>query len=255
MSTVVGIFKDEMDAINSMEELLDMGYENKDFSVFKKDEVKHTYLLGKSLNEDPNGIYKKDQTIDKGRTMDGLVLGLEAHRVLDIFPVIGAGPLATNMRYDLATKDYTPMESLSHLGAAREDIEVYEKSLHLDYILIAVDTTVIKKPEIERVFRENNSILKNDIDPEFNNLGLDRRYKSALDEKIKEREPGVDKSMHPEVKDSVLTSDEGIDKSMHPEVEKRRMDKGSGVDSHMKNPDNRHIRDRDDGVDPHIKHK
>lgn len=51
MSTVVGIFKDEMDAINSMEELLDMGYENKDFSVFKKDEVKHTYLLEKSLND------------------------------------------------------------------------------------------------------------------------------------------------------------------------------------------------------------
>lgn len=255
MSTVVGIFKNEVDAIKTMEELRDLGYENKDFSIFKKDEVKHSYLLEKDINDDPNGIYRKNQAIGKGRGMEGLILGLEAHRVLDVYPVIGAGPVATDMRYDLATRSYTPMQSLSHFGAVRDDIEIYEKSLHLDYILLAVDTNIVKKPQIKEIFSRNNSVLKENINVEYKDTGLDRRYKSALDEKIKQRKPGVNKSLHPEVKDRAVNPEDGIDKSIHPEVAEGKMDVDKGVEEEIRRPNDKHIRDRDEGVDPNIKHK
>lgn len=249
MSTVVGIFKDELDAVNAMEELRDMGYLNEDFSVFKKDEIQYKYLLERDTNEDPNGIYKKDQTIEDGRRMEGLIFGLEAHRIIDTFPVVGAGPLATNMRYDLAAEELTPMESLERLGTIRDDAELYEKSLHLGYTLISVETSILKKHQIEEVFRRNNSLLKEDVNAKFQDSGVDMRYRTALDTKIKEGHPGVDKYMHPEVGDRLGHTEGGVDKSIHPEIDKVVREDEEGVDKSMHPEIDKVVREDDEGVD------
>lgn len=252
MSIVVGIFKDELDAVRTMEELRDMGYLNQDFSVFKKDEIQHRYLLERDTNEDPNGIYKKDQTIEEGTRMEGLIFGLEAHRIIDTFPVVGAGPLATNMRYDLAAEAVTPMESLERLGTIREDAEIYEKSLHLGYTIISVETSLLKKHQIEEVFRRNNSILKEDINIKFQDSGVDMRYRTALDTRIKESHPGVDKYMHPEVGDALGHTEEGVDKSMHPEIDKIPGHREEGVDKSMHPEIDKISRRREEGVDKSV---
>jgi len=151
MSTVIGIFNDQSDAENAVDEIRDAGITDEKISILAKE--------GMISEEDEESFLDQDLTtgIGSGGALGGLVgllVGAGTLAIPGVGPILAVGPIAAGLT-GVATGGLAG--GLVDLGIPKDRGEFYENEVKKGGILAAVEADKSKIEEVASFMRNNGA--------------------------------------------------------------------------------------------------
>lgn len=186
--TVLGIFADQENAVDAIEELKDLGYNPKDLSIVMKDEV-----IEEQIARDTGADFAGGAA--SGATTGAILGGLAGLVAAFAIPGLGAffigGPIAAALGLTGAVAATTSgavtgavagglLGALMGLGLSEDEAETYEAHIRAGGILVAVPARTDEEAEVEDILADTGA---NDI----RTVGGEERVARFEDEEVVDR--------------------------------------------------------------------
>lgn len=194
MKKLIGIFKSEELALNTIESLKKAGYAPEEISVITKDEVKYDALKNRvddEIIENPDGSSLAAGAATGGAIggFGGLLLGLGALAIPGAGPIIAAGPIVGAITGALAGGAVGGVAgALIDAGVSEVEAREYEDHLNAGDILILVDEDDSRREAVYDSYYRNESLNREKF----------QREVTASDD-VKRKDP-----LYPENKDHIV---------------------------------------------------
>ncbi len=164
MKKLIGIFKSEELALNTIESLKKAGFAPEEISVITKDEVKYDALKNRvddEIIENPDGSNLAAGAATGGSIggFGGLLLGLGALAIPGAGPIIAAGPIVGAITGALAGGAVGGVAgALIDAGVSEVEAKEYEDHLNAGDILILVDEDDNRREAVYDSYYRNESL-------------------------------------------------------------------------------------------------
>ncbi|WP_100405503.1 general stress protein [Bacillus solitudinis] len=163
-----GVFKDQFDAVNVIEQLERNGYNRNDISIFAKDEVISRTITDKTeidVSGDTKDHHNRGKKAGKGLGIGagaGAVLGGAAGLALlaipGVGPIMAAGPIAAAIEGGLiGAGGGGIVGALTGAGITEEQAKEYDKYLNEGYIVILVEADQTQEENVFGTYTSHNT--------------------------------------------------------------------------------------------------
>src|SRR5690554_5990744 len=167
MKKLIGIFRSEELALNTIESLKNAGYAPEEISVITKDEVKYDALKNRvedGIMENADGSTLAAGAVTGGAIggLGGLLLGLGALAIPGAGPIIAAGPVAAAITGALTGGAVGGLSgALIDYGVPEVEAKEYVERIDAGDILVLVDDEENKRSQAYDHFYRNESLNRN----------------------------------------------------------------------------------------------
>lgn len=165
---VFGIFTDQDDAEDAIEELKTAGFDPKDISIMMKDRIEEDSLAVDTGTTVAEGAVSGAATGGVIGAIAGLLIGVGAIVIPGIGPLLIGGPLAAALGLTGAAATTVSgaatgilagglLGALVGLGIPEEDARVYERHLNEGAVLVAVPLLERSEDDVRDILEENGA--------------------------------------------------------------------------------------------------
>ncbi|WP_068621898.1 YsnF/AvaK domain-containing protein [Paenibacillus tuaregi] len=156
---IVGVFRNEQEATNAIEELKRQGFRADDISIVAKDKRDVSAISDETGTKAPEGVATGAATGGILGGVTGLLAGLGALAIPGIGPIVAAGPIAaalTGAAVGAGTGGL--VGGLVGLGIPEDEAEEYDTMINDGRILVMVDAQPGQAGRVYQIFRDNHSL-------------------------------------------------------------------------------------------------
>lgn len=201
---IVGVFHNEYEASEAIEELKSRGFLTEDISVIARDKREVEAINNETGTKAPEGLASGAATGGLLGGVTGLLAGIGALAIPGIGPIIAAGPIAATLAgAAVGAGTGGLVGGLIGLGIPEDEAESYDNYVDEGRILVMVDADSERSNDVYSVFRNHNSAnasqymddnvtaeaaqdkargsVNDTVDAAFNGSGLEGRDDTGLD--------------------------------------------------------------------------
>lgn len=166
--TVIGMFKNQKDSENAIEELKDLGYDPREMSVVMK-EVRQAQEVARNTGVNVGESAATGATAGGViGAIAGLLVGIGAITVPGLGPLLVGGPIATALGLTGAAATTTTgavsgmlagglLGALVGLGIPKEEAQKYEEQIKAGGVLLAVPSRDARRDEVKNSLSRHNA--------------------------------------------------------------------------------------------------
>ncbi|PZE21556.1 general stress protein [Paenibacillus xerothermodurans] len=156
---LVGVFNTELEAIRSIEQLKEQGYNADDISVIGKNQSDLDEIQNETGTKAREGVVTGATTGGVLGGLAGLTLGIIAMAIPGVGPIVAAGPIAATLT-GAAVGAGTGGLVGGLMGAGIPEVEArdYERHVQEGKILVLVERSGLHDDKVINTFRSNNSL-------------------------------------------------------------------------------------------------
>ncbi|USB33735.1 YsnF/AvaK domain-containing protein [Paenibacillus sp. YPG26] len=156
---IVGVFRNDNEATNAIEELKRQGFKAEDISIVAKDKRDVSAISDETGTKAPEGVATGAATGGILGGVTGLLAGLGALAIPGIGPIVAAGPIAAALTGAAVGAGAGGLVGgLVGLGIPEEEAKEYDTMVNDGRILVIVDADSAQEGRIYQIFRDNNSL-------------------------------------------------------------------------------------------------
>lgn len=156
---IVGVFRNEHEATNAIEELKRQGFKAEDISIVAKDKRDVSAISDETGTKAPEGVATGAATGGILGGVTGLLAGLGALAIPGVGPIIAAGPIAAALTGAAVGAGAGGLVGgLVGLGIPEEEAQEYDTMVNDGRILVMVDAHPTQVSRVYQVFRDNQSL-------------------------------------------------------------------------------------------------
>lgn len=156
---IVGIFHNEYEASQAIEELKSRGFLTEDISVIARNRRDAEAISEQTGSKAPEGAASGAATGGVLGGVTGLLAGIGALAIPGIGPIIAAGPIAATLAGAAAGAGTGGLVGgLIGLGIPENEAESYDNYVDEGRILVMVDADNARANDVYTVFRKHNSV-------------------------------------------------------------------------------------------------
>ncbi|MNH74829.1 Stress response protein YsnF [compost metagenome] len=156
---IVGVFRNDNEATNAIEELKRQGFKAEDISIVAKDKRDISAISDETGTKAPEGVATGAATGGILGGVTGLLAGLGALAIPGIGPIVAAGPIAAALTGAAVGAGAGGLVGgLVGLGIPEEEAKEYDTMVNDGRILVMVDAHPTQEGRIYQIFRDNNSL-------------------------------------------------------------------------------------------------
>ncbi|WP_235338340.1 YsnF/AvaK domain-containing protein [Paenibacillus wulumuqiensis] len=155
---IVGVFTNENEASNAIQQLKDAGFSTDDISVVSKNRKDVKHINEETGTKAPEGLATGAATGGVVGGVAGLLAGLGLAAIPVFGPIMAAGPIAVTLAGAAAGAGAGGLVGgLIGLGIPEEEAREYETNVNEGNILVMVDSAAGNRNRIYDIFRANNA--------------------------------------------------------------------------------------------------
>ncbi|WP_017812107.1 MULTISPECIES: YsnF/AvaK domain-containing protein [Paenibacillus] len=155
---IVGVFSNESEASNAIQQLKDAGFSTDDISVVSKNRKDVKHISEETGTKAPEGLATGAATGGVVGGVAGLLAGLGLAAIPVFGPIMAAGPIAVTLAGAAAGAGAGGLVGgLIGLGIPEDEAREYETNVNEGNILVMVDSAAGNRSRIYDIFRANNA--------------------------------------------------------------------------------------------------
>lgn len=162
---IVGVFTAEHEASRAIEDLKRHGFRTEDISIITRNKDDANTITEETGTKVPEGMASGAATGGLLGGVTGLLLGIGALAIPGIGPILAAGPIAATLAgAAVGAGTGGLVGGMIGLGFPEDEAESYDRYVGEGRILVMVDAQGDQESEVDRIFKEHNSLNRDRVE-------------------------------------------------------------------------------------------